>query len=422
MAARGAAGGSAMSRVQIRGIAAGGEGVGTLGDGRTVFVPRAAPGDTIECALLGVKPRYARGILVAVLEAGPDRSAPECPHYEADRCGGCQLQHMAYGAQLAAKGRIVGDALRRIGRLQISDPDVEPSPERWRYRARVTLQAARGRIGYHRVDDPIGVFDLADCRLARAGLMDLWQAVSRARRALPSALSALVLREDREGGRHVVVESPATRGWDAGALARKVGDAEVSYWWRPPRGAARVVAGPRTGFPVLAFEQVHPALADRIRHDAVSALGDVAGDVVWDLYGGSGDASRAIAARGGEVWMVEADRSAVQWGRTRAHRWERGEAIRWEWGRAENRVSGLPEPAAAIVNPPRTGLHSRVAEALERRASEGRRFTLVYVSCDPASLARDLRRMPHLMPRLVRAYDLFPQTAHVETVAVLEVA
>ncbi|MBE0591441.1 MAG: class I SAM-dependent RNA methyltransferase, partial [Gemmatimonadales bacterium] len=293
-----------MSRVRIRSVAAGGDGVGSLDDGRTVFVPRTAPGDTVECTVVESRPRYARGMLVALLEAGPDRTAPECPHYEADRCGGCQLQHLTYEAQLGAKRRIVGDALRRIGRLDVEDPDLVPSPEQWRYRTRVALKGSRGRIGYHRVDDPVAVFDLADCRLAGTALMGLWQAVSRARRRLPSPVSTLALREDRDGGRHVVVESPSPGVWDAQPLAREVGDPGVSYWWRPSRGAARVVAGPATGFPVLAFEQVHPTMGDRIRGDAVAALGKVEGTVVWDLYGGSGDTSRALAARGADVWLV----------------------------------------------------------------------------------------------------------------------
>lgn len=411
-----------MSRVRIRAVAAGGDGVGTLEDGRTVFVPRTAPGDTVECTVVDSRPRYARGALVAVLEAGPDRTAAECPHYDADQCGGCQLQHLAYEAQLAAKRRIVGDALRRIGRLTTADPELVPSADRWRYRTRVSLDVAGGRIGYHRVDDPVGVFELTDCRLARAGLMDLWQAIARAREALPSALSALSLREDREGGRHVVVESPASRAWDGSPLARAIGDPDVSFWWYPSGGAARVVSGPRTGFPVLAFEQVHPSLGDRIRADAVAALGDVDGAVVWDLYAGAGDASRALAALGGEVWAVELDRGAVAWGRAKARGWERGDAVRWERGRAEDLVNGLPEPAAVVVNPPRAGLAARVAEALERRAATRPPLRLAYVSCDPATLARDVRRMPHLQLREVRAYDLFPQTAHVETVAVLEAA
>ncbi|KPK03135.1 MAG: hypothetical protein AMS20_11390, partial [Gemmatimonas sp. SG8_28] len=108
----------------IRAIAAGGDGVGTLDDGKTVFVPRSAPGDTAEIAIVEHRARFARGRLVALLERGPERTEPDCPHYVEDECGGCQLQHLDYPAQLAAKRRVVGDALRRIGRLELdADPD-----------------------------------------------------------------------------------------------------------------------------------------------------------------------------------------------------------------------------------------------------------------------------------------------------------
>jgi 23S rRNA (uracil1939-C5)-methyltransferase len=411
-----------MSLVRIRAIAAGGDGVGTLEDGRVVFVPRTAPGDVVECRVAESRRRFARAVPLRVIEAGPGRTEPECPHYVADQCGGCQLQHLAYEAQLEAKRRIVGDALRRIGRLEADDPPIVPSPSRWRYRARVTLRASGGRIGYHREGEPGRIFDLADCRIARETLMALWSAVSRQRRLLPSDLTALGLREDGEGGMHLIVESPATRVWDAEPLARAVGDPAVSYWWRPEGGAARVLAGPSTAYPVLAFEQVQPALGDSIRQEAVEEAAVAQGGVVWDLYAGSGETARALAARGAEVWAVETDHTAVDWGRDRARGWDRGSAVRWEADAAERVVARLPVPDVAVANPPRTGLGREVAEALERRALEPRPFRVVYVSCDPATLARDLGRMPGLRLRAVRAFDLFPQTAHVETLSVLEAA
>src|SRR5262249_16061031 len=101
--------------------------------------------------------------------------------------------------------------------------------------------------------------------------------------------------------------------WDAGPLAAAVGDVRVSYWWKPDGGGARVVHGPATGFPALAFEQNNPALAAEIRQVAVAALGDLTGKTVWDLYGGTGDSARLLAARGGAVWSVDADESAVEW-------------------------------------------------------------------------------------------------------------
>ena len=411
-----------MSRVTIRSIAAGGDGVGTLEDGRAVFVPRTAPGDVVECRITESRRRWARAVPLSLVEPGPGRAEPECPHYDTDRCGGCRLQHLSYEAQLAAKARIVGDALRRIGGLEAEDPPIAPSPSQWRYRARVTLHAERGRIGYHRVGEASGVFDLTECRIAREPLMTLWRAASRERRLLPPDLTALGLREDGEGERHVVVESLAGRVWDAGPLARAVGDPAVRYWWRPEGGAARVLAGPPSAFPVLAFEQVQPGLGGDIREQAVAEAGAGSGSVAWDLYAGVGETARALAARGADVWAVEADGAAVAWGRDRARRWDRGAAVRWEAEAAERAVARLPDPDVAVVNPPRTGLGAEVAEALQGRAQRARPFRVVYVSCDPATLARDLRRMPGLGLRSVRAFDLFPQTAHVETLGVLEAA
>jgi len=411
-----------MSRVTIRSIAAGGDGVGTLEDGRAVFVPRTAPGDVVECRITESRRRWARAVPLSLVEPGPGRVEAECPHYEADWCGGCRLQHLSYEAQLAAKARIVGDALRRIGGIETDDPPIAPSPSQWRYRARVTLHAERGRIGYHRVGEASGIFDLTDCRIASEPLMGLWRAVSRARRLLPPDLTALGLREDGEGGLHVVVESPAARAWDAIALAQAVGNPAVRYWWRPEGGAVRVLAGPPSAFPVLAFEQVQPGLGGDIRAQAVAETGAASGSVAWDLYAGVGETARALAARGADVWAVEADRAAVAWGRDRARGWHRGVAVRWEAEAAERAVARLPDPDVAVVNPPRTGLGAEVAEALLRRAQRARPFRVVYVSCDPATLARDLRRLPGFGLRSVRAFDLFPQTAHVETLSVLEAA
>src|SRR5690554_4043685 len=124
-------------QADIRDIAAGGAGVGTLPDGRTVFVQRTAPGDRIQLRVVETHERWARGLLEAVLEPGPDRRPAPCVLY--DRCGGCTLQHISYDAQLSAKGGIVAQALRRIGGRPVEAPVVEPSPREQFYRSRITL-------------------------------------------------------------------------------------------------------------------------------------------------------------------------------------------------------------------------------------------------------------------------------------------
>jgi 23S rRNA (uracil1939-C5)-methyltransferase len=406
--------------VRIRAIAAGGDGVGRLDDGMTVFVPRTAPGDDVAVEITQRRRRHARGHAVALHAPGPGRVSPTCPHYTRDACGGCQLQHLDAAAQLAAKQSLVGEALRRIGRRDVPDPPIIPSPVSWRYRTKITLAASAdgARIGLHQLERPGTVFDLADCPITDEGLTRLWAAVRPHRSLLPAGLRELVLRADRDGGAHVIARS-APPAWDAAPLAAAVGRADVSYWWRPEGGAARVVAGRETGFPPLAFEQTNPRLADEIRGAAVTALGPRPGMTIWDLYAGVGDGARRLAEAGASVWSVELDRSAVEW----ARRVPASPPPTYVQGLVEEVVPRLPRPHAVLMNPPRTGADARVTAALERVAHDGSgALRIAYVACDPATLARDLARLPSYTLRTVVAYDLFPQTSHVETLAVLEAA
>src|SRR5205814_1846776 len=194
----------------------------------------------------------------------PPGVAASCPHYVSDRCGGCQLQHLSYDAQLAAKRAIVGDALRRIGKLDVPDPEIVEAVEEWRYRAKVSLavEGGRGRakaVGLHPYDQPGRVFPLVDCHITDFRLMALWRELKPRLDLLPPRLTRLTLRLDRDGRRHILAESSGEPWLDAERLraALPQGDTVVC-WWHPVDGAARVVAGPATGFPATAFEQVHP--------------------------------------------------------------------------------------------------------------------------------------------------------------------
>ncbi|NIM50346.1 MAG: TRAM domain-containing protein [Gemmatimonadales bacterium] len=408
--------------MKIDRIAAGGDGVGRLDDGMAVFVPRTVPGDVVEIEIVQRKRRYARGRVRRIVAHGAGRVEATCSHYVADGCGGCQLQHLAPSVQLEVKRRIVGDAVRRIGGRSVADPEIVPCPSAWRYRSKITLRAQGRSIGLHRFDCPGEVFDLADCPITQSRLIELWRQVRSHRHLLPRSVATLVLREDRDGGLHVVVEGRSERLWDAGPLAQAIGDSRVSWWWCPRLGAPRVVAGPHRGFPALAFDQVHPGFGRRIRGDAVEALGSVAGQTVWDLYGGVGDTAELLAARGAQVWTVDADRSAVEWARARESSPQGTGEIHRLVGRVEAVLHQLPEPDAVVANPPRGGLDERVTRHLETWATGRSGARVAYLSCDPATLARDLKRMPALQLTSYRAYDLFPHTSHVETLALLEVS
>jgi 23S rRNA (uracil1939-C5)-methyltransferase len=367
---------------------------------------------------------FARARAGAVAEASPDRIEPRCPHYLGDACGGCQLQHLTIEAQRAAKRSIVGDALRRIARLDLADPDIEAAPESWEYRTKITLavREAGRRIGFHRQDRPDEIFPLRQCDIAAPALMKLWDAVRATRELLPPDASHLVLRLDRSGGRHLLVQANGQTAWNG---ARRLHEAlsrqgqEAAVWWQPEGGAARAMAGAPSAFPATAFEQVNPVMGDRVRRWAVERLGDISGWRAWDLYAGVGETTALLAARGARVESVESARLAVEEAERRG---DAPGALR-HVGRAEDLASRLTPADVVVTNPPRTGMDARVVDAI--RVAGPRR--IAYISCDPATLARDLPRLlsrepafPPLRVAAVRAFDLFPQTAHVETVVVLE--
>jgi 23S rRNA (uracil1939-C5)-methyltransferase len=401
--------------VRILRLAAGGDGVGRLEDGRALFVPRTAPGDLIEPAGLRSHRRFARARVGRLLEASAARVEPRCPHYVRDECGGCQLQHVDPAAQRDARRSFVGDALRRLARRDVPDPPLVPAAREFDYRTKITLAVSADgrRIGLHRFERAEQVFDLDWCHITVPALMELWQVLRRLRTRFPARLETLVLRTARGGGRHVLFRTAGTEAWSGAhrlhAELRRLG-ADATIWWQPADGAPRAMAGAGEAYPATVFEQVHPAMGDRVRAHAVEALGAVVGRHVWDLYAGLGETTALLAGAGALVESVESDRRAV----LEAER--RGPPARRHSGRVEDVLGELRAPELVITNPPRTGMDARVPDALERLAPR----RVVYVSCDPATLARDLVRLPGFRVADVRAFDLFPQTAHVETVVVLE--
>ena len=193
-----------MTLMTIDSIAAGGEGVGRLPDGRVAFVSRTSPGDVVEVVEVDKKPRYVRAQVISLKTPGPDRVDPACVHYTRDGCGGCQLQHLAPQAQRHAKRRVVGDALRLIAGLSIDDPEIVASDDAWRYRSKITLtarttQQGRREFGLHRYATP-GVFEPIDCLITRERVMALWGRLRDHGAFFPPITESVTLREDRDGG------------------------------------------------------------------------------------------------------------------------------------------------------------------------------------------------------------------------------
>lgn len=402
-----------VARVTIESIAAGGDGVGRS-EGMAVFVPRTAPGDVALVRLSRAR-RFARGELVSLEQASHARVVPPCPHYTDDRCGGCQIQHLAYEAQLAAKSGVVGDALRRIGRRQVENPIVEPSDGQWRYRRKLTLHVRRlgGRwiAGLHPYDDPDAVFDLRDCPITDERVMAVWSQLRPAFSLLPRERALRVAVRLLDSGAAVVVEGGRT--WREPERLLEAVPMVTELWWRPEGGRTRLLA--RRGGDAASgasFAQVNAGVAERLRGHVLALARQRHPATVIDGYAGLGATTLPLAAEGVQVVAIEVDADAVA--RLQEQLRPPSSAVA---GRVEDHIAAALPADVVMLNPPRGGLDARVTEALQQ--VERAPGAVLYTSCDPATLGRDLARLTRFRLASVRSYDMFPQTAHVETVCEL---
>jgi 23S rRNA (uracil1939-C5)-methyltransferase len=400
-----------LATLGITSLAAGGDGVARH-EGLVVFTPRTAPGDTVE-ADVRTEGRVGRGRLLRVVQPGPDRVAAICAHYTgSDRCGGCQWQHITLEAQREAKGRNVADAFARIARRPVPPPPIHGG-DGWRYRRTLTLairrDGARSWAGLRAFDDPESVFDLHDCPISDERVVAAWREVMAAAAHLPpDARLRGTMRwlDDRalfvlEGG----TEWPAL----AAFLAAVPGLAAI--WWQAEGKRRRLVADRRPAeVPGASFAQVNAAIAERMQADVVAAVMAYAPATVVDCYSGGGDTAVRLAAQGVRVAAVELDEEATAWAARRLLPPSRAIAAR-----VEDVLPRLLPADAVILNPPRAGVDARVMTLLRDTPPRA----IVYVSCDPATLARDVARLDGWRIASLQCYDMFPHTAHVETVCVL---
>ncbi|MCU0619117.1 MAG: RsmD family RNA methyltransferase [Gemmatimonadaceae bacterium] len=409
--------------LQIDGIAAGGDGVARH-EGMVVFVPRAVPGDEVLVALERHK-RFARGQVLRVLVPSPERVEPACPHYLVDRCGGCQLQGLAYEAQCRAKGRIVADALTRLAGRAVGTVPVAPSPTPFRYRNALSLALRRDRLrpggwlaGLHVQGRPDELFALVDCRITRDDVNAAWQAVLRAGEHLPRAFQLRgTIRALGDGAMGLHIEGGER--WPEGAiraLAEAV-PALAAIWWTAEDGRRALRFDRRQeALPLASFAQVNDAVAEALRAHVLAMVQDVAPGRVVDAYAGTGAYAVPLAARGIATVAIELDPDAAS-AMAAAFRAARAPRAAVRPGRVEVVLPEVLPADVVVLNPPRAGVAEGVMAALAAVPPQ----RLVYVSCDPATLARDLARLgPGWRLHDVRAFDMFPQTAHVETVCTLD--
>jgi 23S rRNA (uracil1939-C5)-methyltransferase len=423
--------------LDVERIAYGGDGVGRA-DGLVVFVPWTAPGERVRARIVERHPRYARARLEGVLAAAGARVEPGCPVFGI--CGGCQIQHLDREAQLASKARAVVDAFERIAGIPLPVPlACEPAAEPWHYRRRATFTWRRGEggstLGFHAAEDPPAIVDVEACpifaepgNVALAGLREALRTApvdgdgteEEARvgvRALPGEdVQAGVFSHTAARARELAIHCAAltgiattwgARGGAAGPFALAAG---------APRLATRIEIGGlrlRVGFD--SFLQADPVAAAKLYDATLEGLAARPGDRVVDGYAGIGAVTCRLSRAGVRVTAVEAHPGAASDLRANASA-TGGEPVHVLEIPAERVDWRRPRPDGVVVNPPRSGCAAAVLDSIAR--SSARR--MVYVSCDPTTLARDVRRLGGAW-RLesIRAFDLFPQTAHVETVVAL---
>ena len=398
--------------LRIDSIAAGGDGVGRH-EGMVVFVPRTAPGDVVRVDARR-HDRLMRGRLLEVISPSPERTEPRCKHYVVDRCGGCQLQHLDYASQLSAKSAIIRDAITRIGKVERDAPVVEPSEAPWRYRHKLTLaMRRRGHAwiaGLHRFDAPGDIFPLEDCPITDQRILGVWQTVLEHQRLLPHASELRGAVRALSRGFAFTLEGGTA--WRAQAHFFAAIPALAQLWWTPHGGERRLLQSRHGDEAGASFVQVNPGVAERLRHWVFSLAAAFAPKTAIDAYSGSGDIALGLAMQGSRVTAIEVDVDAARVAASRLPAESRAVAAPVEKALRKNLPADL-----VVLNPPRAGVDAEVTRALS--AATSKPSAILYVSCNPATLARDIRRLPEYEIRSLRGFDMFPQTAHVETVCEL---
>lgn len=338
--------------LQIEDIAFGGKGVARH-EGKAVFVPFTIERERVTAHLTREKKKFAEAELDRVIEAAPERTQPRCPYF--GRCGGCAYQHINYEHQLTLKTRQAEQALRRIGKLtHVPMRPIIASPFPYEYRNRITVHALDGIVGFYR-RDAHELMDITHCPISR-----------------PEVNAALARLRDR-----------------------RVRDGHFTLRANP---------GPRV------FEQTNDAVADALR-ELIAGFFPESGALLVDAYCGAGFFAKRLATKFERVIGIDWDRFAVA--AAQADKSANEEYLAGDVSFELQKILGANTGTdiAVIVDPPSTGLDASSRAALMQFAPQ----TLVYVSCNPATLARDLGELQSQFTiESVTPVDMFPQTAEIE--------
>lgn len=372
--------------LKIERIVPRGLGIG-FADGMTIFVPLAAAGDRVRVEITQRKKKIAFANIVEILEPSKDRQTPPCSYF--GECGGCDLQQMNYSAQLAAKASIIADSLRRLGKIEAGEVEVVPSPQEFGYRGRARWQV-RGRIvGYFRRESH-DVIDVESCPILTSKLNEGLEAVRESARTGKLRAQEIEAAADSE---KFVLSTDDHQAADLQCTALG-----FEYKFRPS-----------------SFFQANSLLVDQLVSFATKGF---SGRRALDLYCGVGLFTLPLARNFTEVCGVEASEDSIRSARANAESNEISNATFLKSSVRSFVDTGEAEGAdLVLLDPPRSGTEKGVIEKIAALRPKA----ISYVSCDPSMLARDLRVLVDGGYALdgLKAFDLFPQSHHVETVAKL---
>jgi 23S rRNA (uracil1939-C5)-methyltransferase len=395
----------------------GGEALGRLPDGRAVFIPFTLPGERVRVRLVEEKRGHARAELLEVLDPAHERTSPVCVHF--GECGGCHYQHMPYANQLTAKGEILADQLKRIGRLE--NPPIEriiSSPRDTFYRNHLQFHLdAEGKLGYHRARSS-QVLPIQECHLPEPLLNQVWPHLEF--EAIPG-LERVGLRLGADDDIQLHLESSDIQPPELSVNGLPVSVVHVS-----PAGELVLAGSPALVMEVLgtpfqvsagSFFQVNTAMAEAMVAHLLDTLPNYyslsPNTLLVDVYCGVGLFSVFLAPHVGRLIGIEVSPSAASDFEVNLQAFDHVELYE---APADIVLPSLDRrPDILLVDPPRSGIDRRGMDGLLHLSP----LVLVYISCDPATLARDARRLIqggyHL--EQITPFDLFPQTYHIESIS-----
>jgi 23S rRNA (uracil1939-C5)-methyltransferase len=433
--------------LELESLAYEGDAVGHF-EGQAVFVPFGAPGDRVRLTVAEAHQTYCRAGIAEVLSAAPQRVKPRCPHFGV--CGGCQWQMLDYGAQVSQKQAILADALMRIGGIEPPAIQAVPDATGWAYRNKAQFPVAGNAgalaLGYYRRGTH-HIIPIDHCPIAADTVNAAWMALRETlqQSGLPGynearhrgMLRHVALRAGRRSGKLTLVLVTAGQQNLEGLASRIMAGVPAieSVWqninpgkgntifgarwhrWAGPEYAVETIGGLELRLSPSAFVQVNLPQAEAAYRLMAQGLGLSRGDGVLDLYCGAGAIALGLAQQVRTVTGIEESPHAVADAVASA---AQNGIVNCEFrsGKVEREIAGQAAADVIVLDPPRKGADKALWPEIERL----RPRAMAYLSCNPATLARDAKELRAMGYRLKQLWmiDMFPQTYHVESLGIFE--